>query len=36
MDLDDGVVTVHSLTEEGMRDLLAGEMNRRITALRGK
>ncbi len=34
MDLDDGVITVHSLTEEGMRDLLDGEMNRRITELR--
>ncbi len=36
MDLDAGVVTVHSLTEEGMRDLLSGEMNRRVTALRRK
>lgn len=36
MDLDKGIVTVHSLTEEGMRDLLSGEMNRRITALRRK
>ncbi len=35
MDLDDGVITVHSLTEQGMRDLMSGEMNRRITALRG-
>jgi len=36
MDLDEGIVTVHSLTEEGMRDLLSGEMNRRVTALRKK
>ncbi|MDJ0832475.1 MAG: Na+/H+ antiporter subunit E [Gammaproteobacteria bacterium] len=36
MDLDEGVITVHALTEQGMRDLLAGEMDRRITALRGK
>lgn len=36
MDLDKGVITVHSLTEEGMRDLLSGEMNRRINALRRK
>ena len=36
MDLDEGVITVHSLTEEGMRDLLSGEMNRRVTALRKK
>ena len=36
MDLDKGYVTVHSLTEAGMRDLLSGEMNRRITALRRK
>ncbi len=36
MDLDDGVITVHSLTEDGMRDLLSGEMNRRVTALRRK
>ena len=34
MDLDEGVITVHSLTEEGMRDLMSGEMDRRITALR--
>jgi len=36
MDLDEGVISVHSLTEEGMRDLLSGEMNRRVTALRRK
>ena len=36
MDLDKGVITVHSLTEEGMRDLLSGEMNRRVAALRSK
>ncbi len=36
MDLDNGVITVHALTEEGMRDLMSGEMDRRITALRGK
>lgn len=36
MDLDDGVVTVHSLTEEGMRELLSGEMNHRVAALRRK
>lgn len=33
MDLDKGIVTVHSLTEEGMRDLLSGEMDRRVTEL---
>lgn len=36
MDLDNGMVTVHSLTEDGMRDLLSGEMDRRVTALRRK
>ena len=36
MDLADGVITVHALTEDGMRDLLSGEMNRRVTALRGR
>jgi multicomponent Na+:H+ antiporter subunit E len=36
MDLDKGYVTVHSLTEEGMRDLLSGEMDRRVTALRSE
>ena len=36
MDVDKGVITVHSLTEEGMRDLMSGEMDRRITALRRK
>ena len=34
MDLDDGVITVHSLTEQGMRDLMSGEMDRRISTLR--
>ena len=36
MDLDKGLITVHSLTEAGMNELLSGEMNRRITALRKK
>jgi multicomponent Na+:H+ antiporter subunit E len=36
MDLYEGIITVHSLTEEGMRDLLSGEMNRRVTAIRRK
>lgn len=35
MDVDEGVVTVHSLTREGMRDVIDGDMNRRVAALRG-
>jgi multicomponent Na+:H+ antiporter subunit E len=34
LDLHDGVIKVHSLTEEGARELLAGEMNRRVDGLR--
>lgn len=34
LDLHEGVIKVHSLTEEGARELVAGEMNRRVDALR--
>jgi len=34
IDLHEGVIKVHSLTEQGARDLLSGEMNRRVDALR--
>lgn len=36
MDIDKGVITVHSLTEDGMRSILSGEMKRRVTAIRRK
>ena len=34
MDVHDGVILVHSLTEDGARELLGGEMDRRVTGLR--
>jgi len=34
IDVHEGVIKVHSLTEEGARELLAGEMNRRVTGMR--
>jgi multicomponent Na+:H+ antiporter subunit E len=34
LDLHKGIIKVHTLTEAGAQDLLAGEMNRRVGALR--
>jgi multicomponent Na+:H+ antiporter subunit E len=34
IDLHEGVIMVHTLTEDGARDLMSGEMNRRVGALR--
>jgi multicomponent Na+:H+ antiporter subunit E len=34
LDLHNGVIKVHTLTEAGAQDLLSGEMNRRVDALR--
>jgi multicomponent Na+:H+ antiporter subunit E len=34
MDLHEGTILVHSLTEAGARDLMTGEMDRRVTGLR--
>ena len=34
LDLHQGIIKVHSLTEAGAQDLLSGEMNRRVDALR--
>lgn len=34
LDLHDGVLRVHSLTEQAAEDLLSGEMDRRVAALR--
>ena len=34
MDVHEGTILVHSLTEDGARELLAGEMDRRVTGLR--
>lgn len=34
LDLHKGVIKVHTLTEEGARDLATGEMDRRVDALR--
>lgn len=34
LDLHDGVLRVHSLTEQAAQDLLSGEMDRRVAALR--
>jgi multicomponent Na+:H+ antiporter subunit E len=34
IDLHEGVIIVHTLTEDGARDLMSGEMNRRVDALR--
>ncbi len=36
IDVHEGVIKVHSLTEEGARDLLEGEMNRRVAEVRNK
>jgi hypothetical protein len=33
---DDGVITVHALTAESAADVLAGEMNRRASALEAR
>jgi multicomponent Na+:H+ antiporter subunit E len=33
---EDGVITVHALTAEGAADVLAGEMNRRASALEAR
>ncbi|MDJ0918398.1 MAG: Na+/H+ antiporter subunit E, partial [Woeseiaceae bacterium] len=35
LDVHDGVITVHALTEEGAKELEKGEMNRRVAALIG-
>ena len=35
IDVHHGVITVHSLTQSGADELLAGEMDRRVTALQG-
>lgn len=35
LDLHEGVLTVHTLTEAGAEDLLQGEMERRVAGLRG-
>ena len=34
LDLHDGVIKVHALTEAGARDLMSGEMDRRVAELR--
>ena len=34
LDLHQGIIKVHTLTEAGAQDLLAGEMDRRVDALR--
>ena len=34
IDLHKGVLKVHSLTEAGARELMSGEMNRRVTGMR--
>jgi multicomponent Na+:H+ antiporter subunit E len=34
LDLHEGVIKVHALTEAGARDLLSGEMDRRVAQLR--
>jgi multicomponent Na+:H+ antiporter subunit E len=34
LDLHNGIIKVHSLTEAGARDLVSGEMDRRVDALR--
>jgi multicomponent Na+:H+ antiporter subunit E len=34
MDVHEGVILVHSLTEAGAEDLMTGEMDRRVTGLR--
>lgn len=34
IDVFEGVIMVHSLTEEGARDVMTGDMDRRVTGLR--
>jgi multicomponent Na+:H+ antiporter subunit E len=34
LDLHNGTIKVHTLTEAGAQELLSGEMNRRVDALR--
>ena len=34
IDVHEGVIKVHTLTEEGARELLSGEMDRRVSGLR--
>jgi multicomponent Na+:H+ antiporter subunit E len=34
LDLHEGIIKVHTLTEAGAHDLLSGEMDRRVDALR--
>jgi len=34
IDVHEGVIKVHTLTEEGARELMSGEMNRRVTGMR--
>lgn len=36
MDVYDGVIKVHSLTQAGADDLVAGDMNHRVKAIRGE
>lgn len=36
LQIDDGQFLVHALTESGARDILGGEMDRRVAALRNK
>lgn len=36
LSIEDGRVTVHALTREGAAEIQAGEMNRRVAALRGR
>lgn len=35
LDVYNGVITVHSLTEQGAQEVISGEMDRRVAALRG-
>ena len=35
LDVYEGVIKVHALTEAGARELAAGDMDRRVTGLRG-
>jgi multicomponent Na+:H+ antiporter subunit E len=34
LDLHEGIIKVHTLTEDGARDLMSGEMDRRVNGLR--
>lgn len=36
IDVHEGVIKVHSLTEDGARELVQGEMNRRVKAIRDR